>query len=168
MFTGATHDSADILKHQTASSRERKPAVIDSLQAAKDLAYQGRELLARGDLDQFGRLLHEGWMCKRRFAPGVTTPMIDRMYDIARNNGALGGKIAGAGGGGFLMLYCETDAISRVESALSAQGLRRLGFQMESDGGRVLFNAGLRLERDGLTEGALAFDPMQGVRAAVM
>jgi D-glycero-alpha-D-manno-heptose-7-phosphate kinase len=92
-------------------------------------------------------LMHEGWMCKRRFAPGVTTPTIDRMYDIARNNGALGGKIAGAGGGGFLMLYCEADASARVESALSAQGLRRLGFQMESDGGRVLFNAGLRLER---------------------
>jgi D-glycero-alpha-D-manno-heptose-7-phosphate kinase len=145
MFTGATHDSAEILKHQTAASKAKKADVMESMHAVKDLAHRGRDLLARGDLDQFGRLLHEAWQHKRRFAPGVTTPLIDNAYDVARNNGALGGKILGAGGGGFLLLYCEQDAIGRVERALEAEGLRRLGFQMENDGARVIFNAGLRL-----------------------
>jgi D-glycero-alpha-D-manno-heptose-7-phosphate kinase len=147
MFTGATHDSAEILRHQTNSSRERKPEVIESLHAVKELAFRAREMLARGELDSFGRMLHEAWMHKRKFAPGVTTAKIDQMYALARDNGALGGKIAGAGGGGFLMLYCEADAVQRVETVLGAHGMRRLGFQMESDGGRVVFNAGLRLER---------------------
>jgi D-glycero-alpha-D-manno-heptose-7-phosphate kinase len=147
MFTGATHDSAEILRHQTHSSRERKPEVIESLHAVKELAYRAREMLTRGELDTFGRMLHEAWTHKRKFAPGVTTAKIDRMYEIARDNGALGGKIAGAGGGGFLLLYCEFDAVRRVERALDAHGMRRLDFQMENDGGRVIFNAGLRLER---------------------
>lgn len=147
MFTGATHDSAEILKHQTHSSKEKKPVVIDSLHAAKDLAYKARDLLVRGELDRFGMLLDEAWKHKRKFAPGVSTPLIDRCYEVARNNGALGGKIAGAGGGGFMLLYCERDAVQRVERALEAEGLRRLGFHFEGDGGRVLFNAGLRLEQ---------------------
>jgi D-glycero-alpha-D-manno-heptose-7-phosphate kinase len=148
MFTGATHDSADILKHQRANSRTRNSAAIDAMHAAKDLAFRGRELLLRGELDRFGALLDEAWRYKRNFAPGVTTPFIDSCYATARDNGALGGKITGAGGGGFLMLYCEQDAVTRVERALQAQGLRRLGFTMEADGGRVLFNAGLQLARE--------------------
>ena len=153
MFTGATHDSAEILKHQTNSSKEKAPIVMEALDAAKDLAFQARELLLRGELDQFGAMLGAAWRYKRKFAPGVTTPHIDHCYEVARNNGALGGKIAGAGGGGFLLLYCEQESIGRVERALETEGLRRLGFHMENDGGRVLFNAGLRLEQNRYSEG---------------
>lgn len=146
MFTGATHDSAQILAHQTRSSKSDKGIVVESLQAAHELAVQARGLLQTGQLDRFGALLDTAWQYKKRFAPGVSNELIDRCYALARDNGALGGKIAGAGGGGFLLLYCEEGANDRVEAALTREGLRRMDFRFESDGGRVLFNAGLRLQ----------------------
>lgn len=145
MFTGAAHDSAQILSHQRKAGQERNARYIDSLQAVYELAQQGRQYLLKGQLDQFGALLDQAWQHKKHFAPGVTNERIDECYQLARNNGALGGKIAGAGGGGFLVLYCEDEALNRVATALEAQGLRRMNFHFESDGARVLFNAGLRL-----------------------
>ncbi|MCL4507638.1 MAG: GHMP kinase [Chloroflexi bacterium] len=145
MFTGAAHDSAQILARQRKASLDQDSRVIESLQAVSDLAVQARHYLQVGVLDRFGALLHEAWMYKKRFAPGVSNEHIDHWYALARNNGALGGKIAGAGGGGFLILYCEDDALDRVASSLSSEGLRRMDFRFESDGARVLFNAGLRL-----------------------
>ena len=145
MFTGQAHDSAVILAHQRKSSQERDPGVIEALQGGHALALEAREYLLKGQVDQFGALLHRAWQLKKRFAPGVTTERIDRCYGIARQNGALGGKIAGAGGGGFLMLYCDEGASPRVEAALARYGLRRMDFRFEADGPRVLFNAGLRL-----------------------
>ncbi|MCL5996581.1 MAG: GHMP kinase [Chloroflexi bacterium] len=153
IFTGAAHDSAHILSHQRKSSQEREARVIDSLQAVYDLALQARQLLLTGKVDEFGRLLDQAWQHKKRFAPGVTTEQIDHCYALARNNGVLGGKIAGAGGGGFLTLYCEDGAVDRVAGVLAAQGLRRMDFHFEKDGARVLFNAGLRLQN---AEAALA------------
>jgi D-glycero-alpha-D-manno-heptose-7-phosphate kinase len=148
MFTGATHDSAQILIHQTRASKADKGIVVDSLQAAHDLALQARGLLHSGQLDRFGALLDVAWQHKKHFAPGVSNDLIDRCYALARNNGALGGKIAGAGGGGFLLLYCDDGSIDRVESILMREGLRRMDFRFENDGGRVLFNAGLRLRHN--------------------
>jgi D-glycero-alpha-D-manno-heptose-7-phosphate kinase len=148
MFTGATHDSAEILRHQTDASASGAPQVTESLHAVQDLAHRARDLLCRGELDAFGALLDEAWRHKRRFAPGISTPHIDRCYELALRNGALGGKIAGAGGGGFLLLYCQRDTVARVERALTDAGLRRFEFRFEGDGGRVLFNAGLRLSED--------------------
>jgi D-glycero-alpha-D-manno-heptose-7-phosphate kinase len=148
MFTGATHDSAQILAHQTRSARSSTGIVLESLQAVYELALQARVLLQTGELDRFGALLDDAWQHKKRFAPGVSNEFIDRCYAVARNNGALGGKIAGAGGGGFLLLYCKDGAVGRVESALTREGLRRMDFRFESDGGRVLFNAGLRLNHN--------------------
>jgi D-glycero-alpha-D-manno-heptose-7-phosphate kinase len=145
MFTGATHDSAQILAHQTKSSKGSKGVVVESLQAVHELALQARQLLQNAEIDKFGALLDTAWQHKKKFAPGVSNDLIDRCYAVARNNGALGGKIAGAGGGGFLLLYCDDGAIGRVESALVREGLRRMDFRFENDGGRVLFNAGLRL-----------------------
>jgi D-glycero-alpha-D-manno-heptose-7-phosphate kinase len=145
MFTGATHDSSHILAHQTRSSRG-KTIVVESLQAIYELALKARDTLRCGELDRFGAMLDEAWQHKKCFAPGVSNEYIDRCYTVARNNGALGGKIAGAGGGGFLLLYCEDGAVDRVEFALCREGLKRMDFRFENDGGRVLFNAGLRLK----------------------
>jgi D-glycero-alpha-D-manno-heptose-7-phosphate kinase len=145
MFTGATHDSAEILGHQTQGAK-KKGVVVESLQAVHALAQQSRTLLQRGEVDKFGALLDEAWQHKKKFAPGVSTELIDAAYALARNNGALGGKIAGAGGGGFLLLYCEHGTTNRVEQALMHMGLKRMDFRFEQDGGRVLFNAGLRLQ----------------------
>jgi D-glycero-alpha-D-manno-heptose-7-phosphate kinase len=144
-FTGAAHDSAHILAEQSRSSREGDRVVTAALRGVYDLALEARGYLLAGELDRFGALLDRAWQHKRRFASGVTNERIERYYALARNNGALGGKIAGAGGGGFLMLYCEDGAAARVQGALAAEGLRCLDYHFEADGARVLFNAGLRL-----------------------
>jgi D-glycero-alpha-D-manno-heptose-7-phosphate kinase len=144
MFTGATHDSAHILAHQTQGTKH-KGIVVESLQAAYELALQARTHLMRGEVERFGAMLDTAWQHKKKFAPGVSNELIDHCYSVARNNGALGGKIAGAGGGGFLLLYCEDGSINRVDQALTREGLKRMDFQFEDDGGRVLFNAGMRL-----------------------
>ncbi len=146
MFLGSTHDSAQILDHQTRASAKQDPALMDSLQAVRELALRARQHLLSGDVDRFGALLDEAWRLKKHFAPGVTNARIDHCYELARRNGALGGKVAGAGGGGFLALYCEEGALNRVASALAEEGLRRMDFHFERDGARVLFNAGLRLQ----------------------
>lgn len=146
MFTGATHDSAYILAQQTDATKTHKGIVVESLQAVYELALQARTYLQRGEIDRFGALLDMAWQHKKRFAPGISNDYIDHCYAIARNNGVLGGKIAGAGGGGFLLLYCEEGTVHRVEQALTREGLRRMDFRFENDGGRVLFNAGLRLK----------------------
>lgn len=146
MFTGSTRDSAGILSQQRTSSLNQDPVVLDALQAVSDLAMQARGHLLRGELDRFGSLLDRAWQHKKRFATGVTNERIDCCYDLARRNGALGGKISGAGGGGFLMLYCDDGARTRVEAALTDEGMRSMDYAFERDGARVLFNAGLRLE----------------------
>ena len=155
MFTGSTHDSAHILGRQTTASRNSDPKVIRSLQGAYELALQARELLIEGDLDEFGRMLDQAWRHKKQFDAGVTNDRIDSCYNAALKNGALGGKIAGAGGGGFLILYCEEGAKDRVTLELTHMGLRRMDVHFERDGARVLFNAGLRLvagKRNGKVE----------------
>jgi D-glycero-alpha-D-manno-heptose-7-phosphate kinase len=145
MFTGAAHDSAVILAQQKKSSQEQNPRVIEALHGVKELAFKAREYLVNGELEKFGAMLDEAWQRKKQFAPGVSNERIDRCYQLARRNGAIGGKITGAGGGGFLMLYCDDGAIPRIEAALSQEGLRRMDYHFESNGPRVLFNAGLRL-----------------------
>lgn len=146
IFTGSARNSADILSRQRKSSETRDATVIEALHTARELAERGRALFLRGNLDAFGRLLDEAWRAKKRFAQGISNEQIDRLYAIARANGALGGKLAGAGGGGFLMLYCEDGAAARVEASLRDAGdYRRMEYAFEYDGARVLFNAGLRL-----------------------
>jgi D-glycero-alpha-D-manno-heptose-7-phosphate kinase len=145
MFTGSAHDSAQILTQQSKASKNLDSRVIGSLQAVSQFAVQARDYLETGALDRFGALLDDAWQCKKQFAPGVSNESIDHCYTVARNNGAIGGKIAGAGGGGFMVLYCEDGAMDRVAARLTDEGLRRMDFHFENDGARVLFNAGLRL-----------------------
>lgn len=147
-FTGTAHDSGIILAEQNRSNRAGDQAVASALAGVHELARQARELLLAGRLEPFGSLLDEAWQLKRRFAPGVSNEHIERLYRLARDNGALGGKIAGAGGGGFMMLYCADGAAGRVQDALEQQGVRCMHYHFETDGARVLFNAGLRLEAD--------------------
>jgi D-glycero-alpha-D-manno-heptose-7-phosphate kinase len=145
MFTGSAHDSAQILSQQSKASKALDSRVISSLQAVSEFAVRARKYLETGALERFGALLDDAWQCKKQFAPGVSNERIDHCYEVARNNGAIGGKIAGAGGGGFLILYCEDGAMDRVAARLAEEGLRRMDFSFENDGARVLFNAGLRL-----------------------
>ena len=101
------------------------------------LAYDMRDILTAGDLDGFGLAMHKGWEMKRSIGAGISYARIDEAYASARTAGAIGGKLAGAGGGGFLVLYCPLAKQSAVRSALS--GLKEVDFQFDRAGARVAF-----------------------------
>jgi D-glycero-alpha-D-manno-heptose-7-phosphate kinase len=133
-FTNTTRPSETVLTEQKANISDR----IEVLRALKELAHQGRALLESGDFHAFGYLLHQGWELKKQLASKISNGAIDAMYEAARKAGALGGKITGAGGGGFLLLHCPSERQDRVRAAL--QGLPELPFHLERDGTKVIFN----------------------------
>lgn len=137
-FTGSSRDSAKILRVQKRASEMGDGDVVRRLHRIKALATRGRDALQAGDLDRFGQLLGEGWEEKQRLVKGISNPDIDRWYRMALANGAVGGKITGAGGGGFLMLYCHPEHQGAVVGALEEQGLRCMDFQFDFSGARVL------------------------------
>ena len=139
-FTGSSRESTSILKHQRKSTQEQDEAVLGALHHIKEIAAQMQVCLERGDLAEFARLLHASWQEKRRLAPGLSTSLIDACYALALEKGAAGGKITGAGGGGFLLLYCHEQAQDAVTTALEAQGLKRMNFHFDQQGAKVLLN----------------------------
>ena len=133
-FTGGTRESSSILREQVARTERQLP----ELRELKRLAWEGRRCLERNDPDGLGRLLHEAWVIKRGLASAISNAAIDGMYERARRAGALGGKIAGAGGGGFLLLYVPVERQDAVRFALS--GLSELPINLERDGSKVILN----------------------------
>jgi D-glycero-alpha-D-manno-heptose-7-phosphate kinase len=131
-FTGITRASASILGEQ----RERIEAQRPVLREMSEQARLGGAALREGRVDVLGDLMHEGWMRKRSLASRVSSPEIDALYDRARKAGAAGGKISGAGGGGFLLLFCAPERQAAVRIAL--QGLVELEFALEPEGSVVL------------------------------
>ena len=102
-----------------------------------ELVYELREALSEENLDRFGEILHENWLLKRQLASKVSNGAIDKYYDLALANGALGGKLLGAGGGGFLLFYCPKENQPRLRSAL--YNLVELPFHMEQSGTKVIY-----------------------------
>ena len=133
-YTGRTRSADPILQEQA----QRVGDSIDALREMKAQAIRGRDVLHSGDLDRFGALLHEAWTLKRELGNGITDRGIDAMYDAARAAGALGGKITGAGGGGFLLLYVPPAAQDAVRDAL--RGYREVPIGLERDGAKVILN----------------------------
>jgi D-glycero-alpha-D-manno-heptose-7-phosphate kinase len=99
-----------------------------------------RQALQAGELHKFGRLLHEGWESKRRFSRKVSTPRIEQLLSLAEQHGALGGKITGAGGGGFLLFYCEPAYQAAVREALKAEGVPEMAFAFDMQGAQAVVN----------------------------
>jgi D-glycero-alpha-D-manno-heptose-7-phosphate kinase len=139
-FTGASHNSWEILGEQEQAARRASVAPLSSLHIIHRLAGEMRDALRRGNLKEFGRLLDEGWQAKRQVSARISNTRIDRLYGLARERGALGGKITGAGGGGFLLLYCEPEYQAKVRDAFAHQGLREMIFEFDFQGARVLVN----------------------------
>ena len=133
-FTGVSRRADNILKEQKENIKDR----ITILREIKQMVHEARKILDNGDFDTFGRLLHELWSLKKGLAGSITNGAIDDMYELARRNGAIGGKITGAGGGGFLLLYVPYEKQLSVRNALCK--LRELPFRLESDGSKVIFN----------------------------
>ncbi|HEX2281217.1 MAG TPA: hypothetical protein VHG52_05575 [Thermomicrobiales bacterium] len=135
--TGRTRDAADILRQQSSDSGS-KPLVIESLHRIKDLARQMAQMLKAGDLDAFGQLMDTCWQEKKRLSDRISSGDIDRWYAAALQSGALGGKITGAGGGGFLMLYCPPSHQQSLRDRMRAMGLVELPFNVETTGATLL------------------------------
>ena len=135
-YTHLTRPSGSVLSEQRENIVERRASLI----GMREIATHGRDCLKRADLTTFGELLHQGWELKKGLASGVSNRTLDEYYSAAREAGALGGKIAGAGGGGFLLLYCPLAAQDDVRQALPS--LRELPFDFERDGSRIVFNIG--------------------------
>jgi D-glycero-alpha-D-manno-heptose-7-phosphate kinase len=137
-YTGHARDSAKILKHQQEASAKDSPEVIERLHVIKALALEIRDALLNGELDVVGELMHRSWMQKRGLVKDISNSQIDEWYSVARGAGAIGGKITGAGGGGFLMLYCPQDAQATLTQALTERGLRRMDFAFDFSGVRAI------------------------------
>jgi len=133
-FTGVTRQADSILTEQQQNIQQR----LVILREMKDMAKTAHQELLRGNVDVLGKLLHESWLLKKQLASGISNGMIEEAYESARSAGALGGKIAGAGGGGFLLLYCPYEKREAVRYAL--RSMKELPVQLEPDGSKVIFN----------------------------
>jgi D-glycero-alpha-D-manno-heptose-7-phosphate kinase len=137
-FTGAAHHSWTILKEQEQSTNKKSGMAVESLHEIRELADTMRGTLKAGNLDEFGALLHKGWEAKKRVSDKISTSHIDEMYGQARVHGATGGKITGAGGGGFLLLYCPPVAQQAVRERLTKMGAREMSFDFDFQGAQVV------------------------------
>jgi len=136
LYTGITRSSTDILTEQRRSMKKDR-RIRQTLSTMVGLARQLRSALEADDLEHFGETLHEGWLAKKRLATGISNPRIDEWYECAREHGAIGGKITGAGGGGFLLLYAPVERHGEIVRALPALGL--VPFQFEPQGSRIIY-----------------------------
>jgi len=139
-FTGSSRESTSILKHQRKSTQDNDESVLQALHNIKQVALDVQVCLERGDLDEFARLLHYSWQEKRKLASGLSNSFIDECYELALQHGATAGKITGAGGGGFLLVYCHEHAQENVTHALEARGLKRMNFHFDQQGATVMLN----------------------------
>ena len=136
LFTGYSRSAASILKDQHDKSHNNDREMLENLDFIKQLAYQSQEALEKGDLHKFAELMNVHWERKRKRSPGITVDQIDDWYALGMRNGALGGKLIGAGGGGFLMFYTEDK--TRLRKAMSEAGLREVRFRFDFEGTKVL------------------------------
>jgi len=144
-YTGAARDAVTILREQDGATKSKDKVVVGSLREMKDIGIEIGNAIVKGDVRRFGQLLDVHWQMKKKLSGGISSPEIDAWYELAKRNGAIGGKICGAGGGGFLMLYCEEDK-HRLRDAMRRAGLCELNFRFEFEGSKVVFDM---VSRDG-------------------
>lgn len=133
-YTGNTRLSAGIIEEQVKDYVQRKDDTVKALDDTKELAVSMKNALLLGKMNEFGSLLHEAWCCKKRFSTKITDPRIDELYKVAIQNGAIGGKLLGAGGGGYLLFLCEFDKWHIVAGKLEDLGGKIVGFTFDLHG----------------------------------
>ncbi len=136
-FTGGTRRSDHIISDQTERYTRSELDATEGLREQKELALAMKAALLKGRLDDFGWLLGEAWHAKKKMSPRITTPFIDEIYEVALKNGAAGGKVTGAGGGGFMLLYVDFENRPRVAEALERLGVTATGFSFAPLGARA-------------------------------
>jgi D-glycero-alpha-D-manno-heptose-7-phosphate kinase len=139
-FTGKERSASEILSEQDNKSRQDAPEMIQNLHQIKEIGLETRKYLEKGEIDKLGELLHTHWEIKKKRSDKMSDPFIDECYETARKNGALGGKLIGAGGGGFFMFYCYNSDRPRLSGAMKKMGLKPQRFHFDFEGAKVLVN----------------------------
>jgi D-glycero-alpha-D-manno-heptose-7-phosphate kinase len=136
-FTGYSRSAGSILKDQNDKSKQDDKAMLENLHHTKDLGYASQKAIESGDLREFARLMDEHWQRKRARSSGMSNPKINEWYDLAMANGALGGKLIGAGGGGFLMFYAE-EGKAGLRHVMREAGLKEVRFRFDFEGTKLV------------------------------
>jgi D-glycero-alpha-D-manno-heptose-7-phosphate kinase len=136
-FTGFSRSAGSILQDQKQRTEQDEADMLSNLNDVKDLGVRSLRALEKGDTQAFGELMHEHWEHKKRRSKGMSNPQIDEWYELGRKNGAIGGKLVGAGGGGFLLFYSEDHR--RLRAAMRRAGLEEVRFRFDFEGTKVLF-----------------------------
>jgi D-glycero-alpha-D-manno-heptose-7-phosphate kinase len=137
-FTGFNRTAGSVLKDQHDRSQARDADILRNLDYVKSLGYRSKEALESGDLVRFGELMHEHWEYKKRRSNAISNQQIDRWYSLAMKNGAIGGKLVGAGGGGFLMFYASDR--NRLRQTMIEAGLEEVRFRFDFEGTKVVLS----------------------------
>lgn len=135
-FTGYSRHAEEVLEDQRTRSTAGEETMLEEMLAVRESGQMTKDALERGDTAKFAELLHEHWERKRTRSVGISNDRIDAWYQLGRRNGALGGKLVGAGGGGFLLFYAEEEA--RLREAMSREGLEEVRFSFDHDGSTLI------------------------------
>jgi D-glycero-alpha-D-manno-heptose-7-phosphate kinase len=136
-FTGYSRSASAILKDQHEKSKQDDKAMLENLHHVKETGFRSKDALESGDLREFARLMDAHWQRKKERSGGMSNPQINKWYDLARANGALGGKLIGAGGGGFLAFYAEEDK-AKLRHAMRQEGLKEVRFRFDFEGTKAV------------------------------
>ncbi len=137
-FTGRTRQSSKILKSQDSSTKEDTGEVVERLHEIKNIAFKVKKAIEIGDLTEMGHLLDMSWQNKKKLAKGISNPRINKIYETAKKEGAVGGKLTGAGGGGYMMLFCHKKYQPAVKKAMHKEGLSLLDFKFDHKGAKTM------------------------------
>ena len=138
-FTGFSRSAGSILKDQNTRSKQSDKEMLNNLHYVKELGYRSKEALVSGNTHHFGELMHEHWEHKKRRSGGMSNSQIDQWYQLALQNGAIGGKLVGAGGGGFLMFLAEDR--TRLRKVMSQAGLEEVRFRFDFEGTKITLSS---------------------------
>jgi len=137
-FTGFSRNASEILRDQQARSQSHDEAMLRNLHYVKALGCRSKDALESGNTEQFGKLMHEHWEYKKGRSRGMSNPQIDKWYELAMGNGAVGGKLVGAGGGGFLMFYAADR--NKLRHTMAQAGLEEVRFRFDFEGTKVVLS----------------------------
>ena len=135
-FTGFSRSASSMLKDQKEKSLSDDKSMLENLHYVKELGFRSKDLLEQGNVEEFGLLMHEHWEHKKKRTQGMSNPQIDEWYQLGLDNGANGGKLVGAGGGGFLLFYAVDR--NKLRHAMRKAGLQEVRFRFDFEGTKIL------------------------------
>ena len=139
-FTGKERGATEILSEQDKMCKQNNQGMFDNLHQIKEIGLETRRYFERGEIDRLGELLHVHWEIKKKRSQRMSDSFVDECYEAARKNGAIGGKLVGAGGGGFFMFYCNSSEKPKLVEAMQKMGLSWERFHFDFDGAKILVN----------------------------